>query len=143
MRSTKAWRSLRVTASSPNPTDGERFLRLNFATRTPEEIHEGMRRLGVALTRAISILRDRCRVISPRMISLHPLTESNRAEVEALRTSPGQERFVSSVVDSLLEATEKPGDRAIYWAVCDDETPVGFVMISDDVDGPEYFPQYL
>ena len=77
------------------------------------------------------------------MVSLQPLTESNRAEVEALCTSPAQERFVSSVVDSLLEAAEEPGGRAIYWAVYDDETPVGFVMISDEVDGPEYFPQYL
>ena len=77
------------------------------------------------------------------MVSLQPLTESNRADVEALRTAPAQERFVSGVVDSLLEATEEPGGRAIYWAVYDDETPVGFVMISDEVDGPEYFPQYL
>ncbi len=35
-----------------NPTDGEHFLRLNFATRTPEEISEGARRLGIALKRA-------------------------------------------------------------------------------------------
>lgn len=41
------------------------------------------------------------------MVSLQPLTESNRAEVEAA------------------------------------QEPAGFVMINDDVDGPEYFPQYL
>jgi GNAT superfamily N-acetyltransferase len=81
--------------------------------------------------------------MSSAVVSLQPLTESNRSEVEALRTSPGQEKFVSSVVDSLLEAAEEPGGHAIYWAVYDDETPVGFVMISDEVDGPEYFPQYL
>ena len=69
------------------------------------------------------------------MVSLQPLTESNRAEVEALCTSPAQERFVSSVVDSLLEAAEEPGGRAIYWAVYDDETPVGFVMIRDRDEG--------
>lgn len=77
------------------------------------------------------------------MIHLQPIDESNRTEVETLRTSPAQERFVSSVVDSLLEAAEEPGGRAIYWAVYDDATPVGFVMISDEVDGPEYFPQFL
>jgi diamine N-acetyltransferase len=77
------------------------------------------------------------------VVSLQPLTDSNRAEVEALRISPGQEKFVSNVADSLLEAAEEPGGHAIYWAVYDDETPVGFVMISDEVDGPEYFPQYL
>jgi 2-aminoadipate transaminase len=36
----------------PNPTDGEHYLRLNFATRTPDEIEQGMRRLGIALQRA-------------------------------------------------------------------------------------------
>ncbi len=57
--------------------------------------------------------------------------------------APGQEKFVSSVIDSLREAVEEPGGRAIYWAVYSDETPVGFVMIADDVDGPEYIPQFL
>lgn len=35
-----------------NATDGNQFLRLNFATTTPDEISQGMRRLGVALRRA-------------------------------------------------------------------------------------------
>jgi GntR family transcriptional regulator / MocR family aminotransferase len=35
-----------------NATDGNHFLRLNFATTTPDEISQGMRRLGVALRRA-------------------------------------------------------------------------------------------
>ncbi|HWM22246.1 MAG TPA: PLP-dependent aminotransferase family protein, partial [Ilumatobacteraceae bacterium] len=34
------------------PTDGERFLRLNFATRTPDEIIQGTRRLATAMQRA-------------------------------------------------------------------------------------------
>lgn len=33
----------------PNPADGESYLRLNFATQTPEEIEQGIQRLGVAL----------------------------------------------------------------------------------------------
>lgn len=77
------------------------------------------------------------------MITLRPITDTNREAVEALRVSPSQERFVSSVVDSLLEAQEEPGGRAIPWAVYDDETPVGFVMISDEVDGAGYIPHYL
>lgn len=77
------------------------------------------------------------------MVSLRPISESNRKAVEALRVSPGQEQFVSSVADSLLEAAEEPDGRAIYWAVYDDETPVGFVMISDEVGAPGYIPQYL
>ena len=67
------------------------------------------------------------------MVSLRPISESNREAVEALRVSPGQEQFVSSVADSMLEAAEEPGGRALYWAVYADETPVGFVMISDEV----------
>lgn len=57
--------------------------------------------------------------------------------------SPGQEQFVSSVTDSLLEAADEPEGRAIHWAVYADETPVGFVMISDEVGSPDYISRYL
>jgi GntR family transcriptional regulator/MocR family aminotransferase len=33
----------------PEPAEGEGYLRLNFATQTPPDIEEGMRRLGMAL----------------------------------------------------------------------------------------------
>ena len=59
------------------------------------------------------------------MVSLRPISESNRAAVEALSVSSRQEDFGSGVADSLLEATAEPDGRAIYWAVYDDETPVG------------------
>ena len=77
------------------------------------------------------------------MISLRPITASNREAVEALRLAPGQERFVSSVVDSMREADEEPDGRALQWAVYAGETPVGFVMISDEVGSPEYIPHFL
>ena len=77
------------------------------------------------------------------MVSLRQITESNREAVEALRVSPAQEQFVSSVADSLLEAAAEPDGRALYWAVYADDTPVGFVMISDEVGGPGYIPHYL
>jgi diamine N-acetyltransferase len=77
------------------------------------------------------------------MVSLRPITDSNREAVEALRVSRSQEQFVSSVAESLLEAVEEPGGRAMYWAVCADEVPVGFVMISDEVAGPGYIAHYL
>ena len=77
------------------------------------------------------------------MVSLRPITGSNREAVEALRVSAVQERFVGSVNGALLEAADEPDGRAIYWAVYDDETPVGFVMISDEVSAPGYIPQYL
>src|SRR6476661_5435945 len=50
------------------------------------------------------------------MIGLRPVEDANRDQLRALQLKPGQERFV---------------------------TPVAFVMISDDVDGDDYFPQYL
>ena len=77
------------------------------------------------------------------MVSLRPLTESNRQAVEALRVSPSQQRFVSSVSQSLLEAAEHPDARALYWGVYAEDTPVGFVMIADEVAGPDYIPHYL
>lgn len=77
------------------------------------------------------------------MVSLRPLTEANRQAVTALRVAPGQERFVSSVERSLAEAGEHPGAHAIQWALYAGEEPVGFVMVADEVDGPDYIPQYL
>ena len=77
------------------------------------------------------------------MVTLRPITDSELEAVEALRVSPAQEQFVSSVRGSLQEAVDEPGGRAIYWAVYDDETPVGFVMIADEVDSPSYRPHYL
>lgn len=77
------------------------------------------------------------------MVSLRPIDESNREAVEALEVSPVQQQFVSNVADSLLEAAAEPDGRALYWAVYDDETPVGFVMISDEVGGPDYIAHYL
>jgi len=77
------------------------------------------------------------------MVSLRPLTESNRDAVEALRVSPSQARFVSGVAESLREAAEHPDARALCWGVYAEETPVGFVMIADEVAGPDYIPQFL
>ena len=49
------------------------------------------------------------------MVMLRPITKANREEVEALRVGPGQDRFVSSVTESLLEASEEPDGRALFW----------------------------
>ena len=77
------------------------------------------------------------------MLTLHPVDESNQSVLEALRTSPAQERFVSTVADSLLEAIEAAECRAIAWGVYDGETPVGFVMIADEVDSSDCIPHFL
>ena len=42
-----------------------------------------------------------------------------------------------------LAARVSPSYGAGTWAIYDDETPVGFVMISDEVDVPGYLPHYL
>jgi diamine N-acetyltransferase len=77
------------------------------------------------------------------MISLRRIDESNRKAVEALEVSPEQQGFVSNAADSIREAAGEPDGRALYWAIYAEETPIGFVMISDDVGGAGYFPQYL
>jgi diamine N-acetyltransferase len=77
------------------------------------------------------------------VVTLRQIDESNREALEALDVSPAQQRFVSNVADSLREAAAEPDGRAIYWAVYADETPVGFVMLSDEVGAPGYIPQYL
>ena len=77
------------------------------------------------------------------VVSLRRLTESNREAVEALRVSPSQRQFVSSVADSLREAAAHPDATVLYWAVYAEDTPVGFVMIADEVANPDYIPHYL
>jgi len=77
------------------------------------------------------------------VVALRPLSESNRPAVEALRVAPSQERFVSGVAESLRAAADHPDAHAMYWAVYADDTPVGFVMIADEVAGPDYIPHFL
>ena len=43
----------------------------------------------------------------------------------------------------MQEAAEHPDAHPIVLGGLCDETPVGFVMIADEVDNPEYIPQYL
>jgi diamine N-acetyltransferase len=69
-------------------------------------------------------------------VTLEEITDQNREAVLALRVAPGQERFVSSVRDSLAEAAEYPHARPWYRAVCasgEPAGPVGFVMVSWNV----------
>ena len=77
------------------------------------------------------------------MVSLRAIDDTNREAVDALRITPAQELFVSGVGESLQEAVDEPDGRALYWAVYADDTPVGFVMISDDVGAPGYIAHYL
>ena len=74
------------------------------------------------------------RSVSGVRISLREITEDNTASVRALAARPDQERFVSSVVDSLAEAAEVPEANPWVRAVYADDLPVGFVMLAWNVD---------
>ena len=67
-------------------------------------------------------------------ITLRAITEDNADAVLAVQLAPGQERFVTSVADSLAEADDYPQGNPWFRAVYDDGEPVGFVMLSWDVE---------
>ncbi|HET7012878.1 MAG TPA: hypothetical protein VFI65_03135 [Streptosporangiaceae bacterium] len=69
-------------------------------------------------------------------VTLREITSENLDAVLALRISPEQDQFVSSVQESLADAAEYPQARPWYRAVyASDEpsSPVGFVMVSWNV----------
>jgi hypothetical protein len=67
-------------------------------------------------------------------VTLAEITDRHREAVLALRVAPGQERFVGSVRSALAEAAGHPHARPWYRAVCAGGEPVGFVMVSWDVE---------
>ncbi len=72
-------------------------------------------------------------------ISLQPVTEANFKQVERLFDSlqDGQDRFVARNVYSQAEAYVS--DSAWPRAICDGDTPVGFIMLLDDPQKREYY----
>jgi GNAT superfamily N-acetyltransferase len=72
--------------------------------------------------------------VSAVAVTLREITEANLDSVLAVRTTPEQERFVSTVADSIAEAAANPHGNPWYRAVYADEHPVGFVMLSWDVE---------
>ena len=67
-------------------------------------------------------------------VTLREITEDNDQSVLALRCTPDQERFVTSVASSLAEAAEYPHANPWFRAVYTNDRPVGFVMLSWDVE---------
>jgi diamine N-acetyltransferase len=67
-------------------------------------------------------------------VTLREITEDNTASILALRCTPAQERFVTSVAGSLAEAAHYPQANPWFRAVYADDRPVGFVMLSWDVE---------
>ena len=76
-------------------------------------------------------------------VVLRPLTEENRPALEALRVATAQRAFASSVTDSLAEAERYADANPLVFGLYDRETPVGFVMIADEVDDPDYIAHFL
>jgi diamine N-acetyltransferase len=69
------------------------------------------------------------------VVTLRELTDVNRAAVLALRVAPQQERFVGgSVQGALDDASQYPRAKPWYRVIYADEEPVGFVMVSWDVE---------
>ena len=67
------------------------------------------------------------------VVTLREITDDNREAVHALRVAPEQERFVGSAQGGLHDAVEYPHANPWYRAVCAGEEPVGFVMVSWNV----------
>jgi diamine N-acetyltransferase len=71
------------------------------------------------------------------VVTLRPVTKDNLSEVLHMNVAEEQEQFVATNAVSIAQAhfEEKAWFRAIYAG----ETPVGFVMLYDDPETPEYF----
>ena len=69
-------------------------------------------------------------------VSLREVSAKTVRDICHLSVAPGQERFVAPNAVSIAEAyfCENAWFRAIYA----DETPVGFLMLYDDPQKPEY-----
>ncbi len=67
-------------------------------------------------------------------VVLREITDANRDAVVALEVAPEQKQFVGSVAGALSDAEEIPEGKPWYRAVYDGEVPVGFVMLSWNVE---------
>jgi diamine N-acetyltransferase len=70
-------------------------------------------------------------------ISLCEVNQANLRAVLRLDVGPTQGHLVAPNAVSIAEAHFEP--RAWFRAVCLGETPVGFVMLYQDTETPEYF----
>jgi diamine N-acetyltransferase len=77
--------------------------------------------------------------IPPRTadVSLREVTKENLRDVLRLAVAPEQERFVASNAVSIAQAYFHR-DNAWFRAIYAGETPVGFVMLDDQPEKPEY-----
>jgi diamine N-acetyltransferase len=71
------------------------------------------------------------------MITLREVTKDTVRTVCRLQVAQEQREYVADNAFSIAQAHFEP--KAWFRAIYADETPVGFVMLSDDPDVPEYF----
>ena len=72
------------------------------------------------------------------MVTLREITKDTVRQIVKLTVRPDQASYVASNGMSIAEAHYSP-DVAWFRAVYADETPVGFVMLSDDAPKQEYY----
>lgn len=70
-------------------------------------------------------------------VSLREITGDTVRDICRLQVGPGQDRFVAPNAVSIAQAHFEP--RAWFRAICAGEEPVGFIMLYEDQDKPEYF----
>lgn len=71
------------------------------------------------------------------VVSLREVTADTVRTICRLEVSEEQKNFVASNAVSIAQAYFEP--KAWFRAIYADETPVGFMMLYDDPDEPEYF----
>ena len=71
------------------------------------------------------------------VISLREVTADTVRAIIRLKVKPTQTHFVAENATSIAQAYFEP--KAWFRAIYADETPVGFVMLFDDPEKPEYF----
>ena len=74
---------------------------------------------------------------SDALVTLREVTADTFWPIAQLKVRPDQEQFVAPNAFSIAEAYFEP--KAWFRAIYADETPVGFVMLLDDTEKPEYY----
>jgi diamine N-acetyltransferase len=72
------------------------------------------------------------------VVTLRQITKETLRPVLKLSVAPSQLGFVATNAVSIAQAHFEP-EKAWFRAVYADDTPVGFVMLSDDPIKPEYY----
>lgn len=72
------------------------------------------------------------------IVSLREVTRENLRDVMKLEVAEAQNKFVAPNTVSIAQAHFYP-EKAWFRAIYADETPVGFMMLSDEPRKPEYF----